>query len=138
MTAIDTVIADALKKLDVQRFGCFFEQDGRISVGELRKEFGCIVHDIQDDEAEGGTIQKKIGFYLFTTLGEKDVNDTDKSNPLQEKTLYKAMDFVAALKSCPYTTKKITPYTQRALITSAVEVGREFILTFNYIRPCSR
>ena len=137
MTAIDTVIAEALKKLEIKRFGCFFDQDGKVAVTELKKEFGCIVRDIQDDVNDAnGTIQKKIGFYMFTTLGEKDVNDTDKTNPLQEKTLYKAMDFVAALKSCPYEARRTTPYAHRALVTSAVEVGREFTMTFTYYRPC--
>jgi hypothetical protein len=138
MTAIDEVITNACKKLEIQKFGCFFEQDGKISASELKKPFGCIVYEMQDDINDStGTIQKKIGFYMFAALsGDKDVNDTDKSNPLQEKVLYKSMDFVNELKSCPYLAKRITPYTQKSLLTNVVEVGREFIMTFDYYRPC--
>lgn len=142
MTALDQYIKDLLKTQEVDYFPFSLMENGKIEVPETRNnEIGAIVKSIDKYKIVGyDTADVTSVFYFFCEItNEGDTNG--EINPKIEKVLKKCLKFINAMRVSPFSTNPSGEQPEllaEEMITTAVEVGLSFSLTFRISIPqCS-
>lgn len=139
MTALDQYIKDLLKTQEVDYFPFSLMENGKIEVPETRNnEIGAIVKTIDEFEIVGYDVAEVTSIFYFFCEITNEGDTSGEINPKTEKVLKKCLKFINAMRVSPFgiTANSANPKLKAyEMITTAVEVGLSFSLTFRISIP---